>query len=136
MNPYIPKVESYIKDTVDFLNIIPEKINPQSILFSFEVTNLYSVIQHDLGLIAVEHLIEKVPNLLHNIFSKDLVLKSPQLILENNFIHFNVMYKQKLGTALGTKVALNYDTLVPGYLEENYSQTFKTDLITTMKRDR
>lgn len=48
------------------------------------------------------------------------------------------MYKHKLGTALGTKVALNYARLVhvPGYLNENYSQTFKTDLITTMKRDR
>lgn len=87
--PYISKVHSYIRDTVDFLNTIPEKINPQSILVSFDVTNLYSNIPHDLGLTAIEHWIDKFPNLLHDRFSKDFVLKSLQLILENNYMHFN-----------------------------------------------
>lgn len=119
LKPYISKVHSYIRDTVDFLNTIPEKINPQSILVSFDVTNLYSNIPHDLGLTAIEHWIDKFPNLLHDRFSKDFVLKSLQLILENNYMHFNdIIYKQKLGTAMGTKVAPTYATLVLGYLEE------------------
>nr|XP_022299146.1 uncharacterized protein LOC111107980 [Crassostrea virginica] len=88
LKPYITKVQSYVRDTVDLLNTIPEKINPESILVSFDVTNLYSNIPHELGLTAIE-------------------------------------WWQKLGTAMGTKVAPTYATLVLGFLEEKLFVTLE-----------
>ncbi|XP_062591597.1 uncharacterized protein LOC134253105 [Saccostrea cucullata] len=126
LKPYVTKVQSYIRDTVDSLNTIPEKVNPESILVSFDVTNLFSNIPHDLGLIAIEHWIDRFPSLLNDRFPKNFVLESLQLILENNFMHFNdIVYRQKLGTAMGTKVAPTYATLVLGFLEEKLYLTVK-----------
>lgn len=126
LKPYITKVQSYIRDTVDFLNTIPERVDSNSILVSFDVTNLYSNIPHNLGLVAIEYWIDKFPNLLNLRFKKEFVLKSLQLILENNFMHFDDMiYRQKLGTAMGTKVAPTYATLVLGYLEEKLYSSVK-----------
>ena len=143
LKPYVDKVQSYIRDTIDFLNTIPEKVNTESILVSFDVTNLYSNIPHELGLAAIEHWIHRFPNLLNDIFPKEFVLKSLKLILENNFMHFNEMvYRQKLGTAMGTKVAPTYATLVLGFLEEKlysvvkdkFGQNFETFIRTSWKR--
>ena len=126
MKPYITKVQSYVRDTVDFLNTIPEKINPESILVSFDVTNLYSNIPHELGLTAIEWWLDKYPDLLYERFSKDFVLKCLQFILENNFMHFNdIFHRQKLGTAMGTKVAPTYATLLLGFLEEKLFVTLE-----------
>ena len=66
------------------------------------------------------------PDLLHERFSKDFVLKCLQFILENNFMHFNdIFYRQKLGTAMGTKVAPNNVTVVLGFLEEKLFVTLE-----------
>ena len=52
-------------------------------------------------------------------FSNDFILKGIKLILENNNFTFNnVFYNQSKGTAVGTKVAQTYATLVLGSLEE------------------
>lgn len=126
LKPYVNEVQSYIRDTIDFLNSIPEKIHPDSILVSFDVTNLYSNIPHELGLSAITYWIEKCPHLLNTRFSKEFVIESLQFILENNFIHFNgTYYRQKLGTAMGTKVAPTYATLVLGFLEEKLFTSVK-----------
>ena len=46
-------------------------------------------------------------------------MESLKLVLENNTFFFNnKFYKQIKGTAMGTKVAPTYATLVMGYLEE------------------
>ena len=72
LKPYNTKVQSYVRDIVDFLNTIPEN-NPESILVSFDVTSLYSNIPLDLGLTAIKCWIDKYPDLLHERFSKDLI---------------------------------------------------------------
>ena len=124
LKPFITKVQSYIRDTVDFLNSLPEEINSESILVSFDVTNLYSNIPHDLGLAAIEYWMDRFPHLLHERFPKEFVISSLKLILENNFMHFDeTIYRQRLGTAMGTKVAPTYATLVLGYLEEKLFST-------------
>ena len=56
-------------------------------------------------------------------FSKDFILKGIKLILENNNFTFNnVFYNQSKGTAMGTKVAPTYATLVLGFLEILYEK--------------
>ena len=53
------------------------------------------------------------------------ILESIKIILENNNFDFNdKMYTQVRGTAMGTKFAPTYATLVLAYLEEKlYVQT-------------
>ena len=55
MHVYIPIyicvcicLKSYIKSTIDFLNSIPENIDPNTLIATFDVTNLYSNIPHEL----------------------------------------------------------------------------------------
>lgn len=139
LKPYVSKVKSYIRDTVDFLNSIPENVQPDAILVSFDVTNLYSNIPHELGLEAIEHWIDKFPDLLHDRFSKPFILQSLKFILEHNFMNFDgITYKQKLGTAMGTKVAPTYATLVLGFLEEklykNLEDQFSVEFTTFIQQ--
>ena len=42
-------VQSYLRDTIDFLKYLPEIVPENTILASFDVTNLYTNITHELG---------------------------------------------------------------------------------------
>ena len=53
LQPYTKYVNSYIKDTQDFLQKIPEQVVEESILVSFNVANPYSNIPHDLCIEAI-----------------------------------------------------------------------------------
>lgn len=107
--PYVSKVKSYIKDTVDFLNSIPENVQPDAILVSFDVTNLHSNIPHELELEAFKQWIDKFPDLIYDRFPKPCILK---FILDLNLMNFDGMtYEKQLGTGMGTKVAPTYATV-------------------------
>lgn len=103
------------------------------------MTNLYSNIPHELGLEVIEHWIDKFPDLLHDCFTKPFILQSLKFILEHNFMNFDgITYKQKLGTAMGTKVAPTYATLVLGFLEEklykNLEDQFSVEFTTYIQQ--
>ena len=127
LQPYAKYVKSYIKDTKDFLEKIPKEIDKDSILVSFDVENLYSNIPHELGINAISFWLNKYPKELSNRISKDFILEGIKLILENNSFCFNDIYfLQTKGTAMGTKFAPVYATLVLAYLAEtmfNQSET-------------
>ena len=122
---FISKVQSYVRDDIDFLKYVP-KIEPQNtLLVSFDIVSLYTNISHDLGIEAINNWLTKYPELIHERFSKEFILESIKIILENNNFYFNdKMYTQVRGTAMGTKFAPTYATLVLAYLEEKlYVQT-------------
>lgn len=106
LKPYISKVQSNIRDTAEFLNTIPEKINPESILF-------YLILQN---CILIFHVI------------LDLL---PQNSGFPNLLHLHTIIRYSNGNE--TKVAPIYATLVLDYLKEKLFQTFKRDLVTTIK---
>ncbi|MFI0416629.1 MAG: reverse transcriptase domain-containing protein, partial [Candidatus Thiodiazotropha sp.] len=86
---------------------------------SYDVVNLYSNIPHDLGIQAIDYWLKKYPMLLHSRIKPDFILEGIQFILKNNTFKFNdEFYKQVKGTAMGTKCAPVYATLVLAYLEE------------------
>ena len=119
LKPFIEKVESYVRDDIDFLKYIPDNVPQNTLLVSFDVVSLYTNISHELGIKAIDNWLTKYPNLIHKRFSKDFILESIKTILENNNFLFNdVMYNQVRGTAMGTKFAPTYATLVLAYLEE------------------
>lgn len=143
LQPYAKHVKSFIKDTKDFLQKLPENIDVESILVSFDVENLYSNIPHELGIEAITFWLKKYPQELPNRISKEFVLDGIKFILENNSFTFNDTYfLQTKGTAMGTKVAPIYATLVLAYLEEilykesekEFGSNFRTYLETNFKR--
>ena len=119
LRPFTKHVKSNLRDTTHFLNNLPNKVQPKTLLASFDIEALYSNIPHDLGIQAEEYGLDKYPEELRNRFSKDFVLDGIKFILENNTFSFNqAHFKQVKGTAMGTKVAPVYATLPIGYLED------------------
>jgi hypothetical protein len=97
---------------------LPTTVNPNSELISFDVVSLYTNIPHDLGISAITFWLENKRNIVQDRFSKDFILETVKIILERNVFYFNgKFYRQKRGTAMGTKMAPTYATLVLGYLE-------------------
>ena len=83
----------------------------------FNIKNLYGNISHSLGLQAVKYWLNNFYSN-DNRISSDFILQALELILKNNSFQFNGMFfRQKKGTAMGTKVAPVYATLTLGYLE-------------------
>ena len=70
LRPYTKHVTSYLRDTTDFLNNLPDTIPKDTILASFDIEALYSNIPHKLGLEAVKYWIEKYPDTLNSRFYK------------------------------------------------------------------
>ena len=124
IKPFTLHVRSYLRDTIDFLNYLPKTVPESTILVSFDVTSLYTNINHELGVKAMEYWINKHPESLNSRFSKEFIIDSILLILTNNTFTFDDrIFLQKKGTAMGTKMAPSYATLVLGYLEnELYRQ--------------
>ena len=117
LKPFLSHVRSFIRDDLDMLNHLPEMVNEETIFVSFDVVNLYTNIPHDYGVEAITYWLEKYNDLPERI-DKNFVIDGLKFILENNFFTFdNEFYRQKSGTAMGTKVAPTYANLVMGYLE-------------------
>lgn len=143
LKPLCKHVPSFIRDDFDFLNVLPQEINENSILVSFDVVNLYTNIPHELGLTALKHWIDNFSDSLERPFSTEFILEAASIVLKENTFHFdNKFYKQIQGTAMGTKMAPTYATLVMGYLEtllyKEYEKLYGTEerdkFIKTFKR--
>ena len=127
LKPFIEKVKRYVRDDIDFLNYIPKTVPSNTLLVSFDVVNLLTNITHELGIEAINSWLSKYPYLIHKRFSKEFILESIKTILENNNFFFNeTMYTQVRGTAMGTKFAPTYATLVLAYLEEKLYSEIET----------
>ena len=123
LKPFISKVQSYVKDDVDFLKYVTKIVPQNTLLVSFDIVSLYTNISHDLGIKAINSWLTKYPELIHERFSKEFIFESIKIIFENNNFYFNdKMYTQVGG--YGKKFAPTYATLVLIYLEEMlYVQT-------------
>jgi hypothetical protein len=118
-------------------------VNPNSELISFDVVSLYTNIPHDLGISAITYWLENKRNIVQDRFSKEFILETVKIILERNVFYFDgKFYRQKGGTAMGTKMAPTYATLVLGYLEHilyeqllnSYGQKFASYVRQNWKR--
>ena len=112
LQPIVGMLPDIIRDTTDFLCRLRDlgDIPQGAIICSMDVVGLYPHIPHDEGLNSMKCIIEE--------FGKDLVIGSDDLIdlarfiLENDFFEFeDKIYRQKLGTAIGTKFAPSFANL-------------------------
>ena len=81
---FLNKIKSYIKDSIDFLNSIPQKIDPNTLIAVFDVTNQYSNIPHELGKQDILFWIDTFPDTLHPGFNKKFIIEDIAIILNNN----------------------------------------------------
>lgn len=125
LKPLCAKVPSYIRDDLDFLNYIPNEVSDETLLVSFDVVNLYTNIPHELGLEALEYWLDNYTTELVRPFSKEFILNAVSIVLKENTFKFDDQhYRQIQGTAMGTKMAPTYATLVMGHLERKLYEQF------------
>ena len=121
LKPFCCKINSHIRDYVDFLNKLPaveKEVFHDSVLITCDVVNMYNNIDTNLGLKAIKYWLNKFPELLHHRFQEEFVLEGLELVLKNSTFQFNGEHFALLkGTATGTTVAPTYATLVMAYLE-------------------
>ena len=121
LSPLVQELPSFIKDTPQFLQIIndfefPANANHRPLLFTMDVTSLYTSIPHDGALKACEHFLDKRSN---RTISTSTFLQLIELVLKMTTFHFNGRYfSQKQGVAMGTKMGPSVACIFMGYLEE------------------
>ena len=108
------------------MNHLPLEVPENALLVSFDVQSLYSNIPHKLGIEAITYWLTKFSDDSPIRFPKEFILEGINFILNNKTFHFNGNYfRQTKGTAMGTKFAPVYATLVMGYLEETLYEKIK-----------
>ena len=113
----IPSINSYIRDTTDFIRKIESiKIPENCILVTFDVTFLYTNIPNDEGIEAVRKCLEKYKSPYADPSTIITLLK--EVLSKNNFTFNGKNYLQIGGTAMGTKLAPSYANIFMGDLEE------------------
>ena len=118
LKPYVVLIKSYMRDDIDFLDKIQRDINVSETLLTFDVTSMYTNIDNELGKEAITYWVTNHPNQLLRNISKEFIIKALAIVRECNAFTFdNTNYVQIRGTAMGTKVAPTYATLVMGFLE-------------------
>jgi hypothetical protein len=116
VQPLISGVEAWVRDDFHILNKLPQYMEESVQLATFDVESLYSNINHDLGLTALQFWLKKIPRETTRISNK-CILDGMLMVLENTFQFNSCFYRQLVGTAMGTKAAPTYATLTLGYLE-------------------
>ena len=115
----VKKLNSYVKDTTDFINKIESQppVPTQSFLVSMDVKSLYTNIPHQEGIEAVKASLDETPSSAPTA----VILTFIKLILTlNNFIFNDHHYLQTKGCAMGTKCAPCYANLFMGKFETTY----------------
>ena len=89
---------------------------------TIDVVGLYPHIPHGEGLEALTRAFDNDESKL----PVDELISLARLVLENNYFEFDEkIFRQKLGTAIGTKFAPGFANIFMGYLEEKFLSTCK-----------
>ena len=125
LEPLAQRVKSYIKDTNHFLKRIKKigKLPEGAILCTMDVVGLYPNIPHGEGLASLYKFLETREN---KQISSDTLSELTEIVLKNNIFEFDEkIFKQKRGTAIGTKFAPPYAILFMTDLEEKLLKMFE-----------
>ena len=127
LNPYVPKLPSYIKDTTHFVSVIKEfpPIDDNTLLVTLDVTSLYTNIPNEEALtVAYQTLRDNRNDALEALSNKDLTYLLKLVLTCNNFEFNGQNYLQIQGVAMGTKVAPTIANLVMGHFEQQFVYTY------------
>ncbi|KAJ8045213.1 hypothetical protein HOLleu_08171 [Holothuria leucospilota] len=122
LQPLLPKIRSYIKDTTQFLQKLSEietvSLSNDCLLVTLDVSSLYTNIPHLDGIKACERFLVG-ENIARPLVSK-LCSLMKFILSHNNFSFEGEHYVQAHGTAMGTKMAPAYACLFMATLEEDF----------------
>ena len=104
-------IPSYIQDTPDFLRKLEHlKANfslQDAFLVTIDVSSLYTNIPQDEGLVVLENFLDAVRT--NKTVPTHFLVSLTKLILSENIFEFDKqLYRQNIGTAMGTPVAPSY----------------------------
>ena len=117
LKPLVQSTETYIRDTKDFLihlQSLPD-LPPGTLLVTMDVVGLYTNIPHSEGLEAAQRMLDTRSTL--NPPTEDLINLMEHVLNLNCFVYNNTHYRQKHGTAMGTKMAPSYANIFMADLE-------------------
>ena len=124
LRPLVPTINSYIKDTNDFLRKLMDigTLPEGAILCTVDVVGLYPHIPHDEGLQAVKEALLAWDSTLDEgkklgDLKSDIVDFTEIALKNNNFEFDGKHFVQKLGTAKGTRMAPSYANIFMDKLE-------------------
>ena len=116
---------SYLQDSPDFLRFIEElnesgAIEEDDIIVTVDVSALYTNIQQDEGIEAVRNILDAHnDDKAHNCFILELL----ELILKHNIFEFDEkLYRQDIGTAMGSKPAPDYANIFMATIDDKIAQ--------------
>ncbi|XP_075208070.1 uncharacterized protein LOC142312966 [Anomaloglossus baeobatrachus] len=129
LQPYVSKLDSHIRDSAHLIENISGITWKDSYIFlTIDVASLYSNIQHHLGLFCISLFLENDSKILPT--QRDFILEGMNFILRNNYFTFNdILYHQRIGTAMGSKAACSYANLFMGIFEMVHIQNVCSDNI-------
>ena len=125
LNPLIPNIPSYVKDTTHFIRLIRDlgQINPNCLIATLDVSSLYTNIPNNEGLEAASNFLNRHradaerPSNLHLVHMLNMVLTM------NNFDFNGEHFLQIGGTAMGTRVAPSFANCFMGEFERLHVRT-------------
>ena len=118
----VQKTRAYLKDTKDLLQSLQSvqlSGKNEVYLVTADVTSLYTVIQHDDALLALNWTLSQRDDLPHHqkVFLRDVL----DFCLSHNYFWFdNRFYTQKKGVAMGAKFAPSIANLFMGEFEDKF----------------
>ena len=120
MAPIVKTLPSYIKDSQHALEIFRDFsfLDQNKLIFTMDITSLYTVIPNDEGLRALKHFFDQ-----HTVRepSSETLLRLTELVLTLNcFSFWGHYYKQTNGVAMGTKMGPSYANLFVGFIEHQF----------------
>ena len=102
--------------------VFNSQINKKTLLFTMDITSLYTNIPHKDGLIALKHFLNNSSFDVH----VPTILRLAELVLTLNSFQFgDSHYQQTSGVAMGTRMGPSYACLFVGYVESEISKQYK-----------
>ena len=119
LTPLVTTQSTYIKDDWEFIGKLPQKIPFECKLFGCDIESLYTSINTDLGIQAVEYWVKKRRDLIPARFTLEFILQLVKFVFtNNNFRHKEKMFHQNYGASMGGSGSPPYACLSVGFLEE------------------
>ena len=116
LKPFLTHINSFIRDSLDFLIKYPRNVDEDTEIATFDVDSLYTNIIHKFGFEAPDYFFANYHEDLHSRFEKEFVLESANFTLKNNTLTFDSEFYLQ-GTSMDTIFTPTYANLRIGYYE-------------------
>ena len=82
-------MKSYVKEDLEFLKKIPKELKEYECLVTLDITNMYTNIDNDLGLIGIKYWLQQYPELIVRNLPSDFICEALTVVLQYNTFIFN-----------------------------------------------